>query len=171
MVRAFLLPAGRREADVGDEHKEETEQPEEQHSEEQQEQHQEEQPQEGLEEVLREKDAKIAKLEAKVAEAAKADETAKGLREEIEKLRATVADERVEFALRSLGCKSVKAAKALLDEHEGDPAKLKEAEPWLFSARHLGSTGLKPEGAATDDDKTLKRWRAIAGLDDDKDKE
>lgn len=56
--------------------------------------------------------------------------------------------------------------------------KLKEAEPWLFedSGKHAkggsagaGTTGLPNAGAASDEGKTLKRWREIAGLTDDDD--
>ena len=57
--------------------------------------------------------------------------------------------------------------------------KLKEAEPWLFEAtgKHgkggnsggSGTTGLPNAGAASDEGKTLKHWREIAGLADDDD--
>lgn len=57
--------------------------------------------------------------------------------------------------------------------------KLKEAEPWLFvtvgkhanggSAGSSGTTGLPNAGAASDEGKTLKHWREIAGLTDDAD--
>ena len=59
--------------------------------------------------------------------------------------------------------------------------KLKEAEPWLFEAigKHAkggnaggsGTTGLPNAGAASDEVKTLKHWREIAGLADDDKKE
>ena len=59
--------------------------------------------------------------------------------------------------------------------------KLKEAEPWLFEAggKHAkggnaggsGTTGLPNAGAASDEGKTLKHWREIAGLTDDDKKE
>ena len=54
----------------------------------------------------------------------------------------------------------------------------KNAEPWLFEAsgKHAkggsvgsGTTGLPNAGAASDEGKTLKRWREIAGLTDDDD--
>lgn len=63
------------------------------------------------------------------------------------------------------GCRSVKAARALLDEHGGDVAALKEAEPWLFAdgvPQQAGKTGLPNAGAASDEGKTMKRWREIA---------
>ena len=62
--------------------------------------------------------------------------------------------------------RSVKAARALLDEHEGDVAALKEAEPWLFSAAPApaGTTGLPSAGAARSEDSLMGRWMRIAGL-------
>ena len=74
------------------------------------------------------------------------------------------------------GARSVKTAKALLEEHDGDVAALVAAEPWLFEAsgKHAkggnsgtGTTGLPNAGAASDEGKTLKHWREIAGLTDD----
>ncbi len=73
--------------------------------------------------------------------------------------------------------RNVKAARALLADHGNDVEKLKAAEPWLFEAtgKHArdgtgsgsGTTGLPNAGAASDEGKTLKRWREIAGLTDD----
>ena len=74
--------------------------------------------------------------------------------------------------------RNVKAARALLSDHDNDVDKLKEAEPWLFEAtgKHAkggnagsGATGLLNAGAASDEDKTLKHWREIAVLTDDDD--
>ena len=76
--------------------------------------------------------------------------------------------------------RNVKAARALLSDHGNDVDKLKEAEPWLFegTGKHAkggsagsGTTGLPNAGAASDDGKTLKHWREIAGLTDDDKKE
>lgn len=91
------------------------------------------------EKQLAERDENIASLEAQVAEAAKNADTAEQLRGEI--------------------------------------AELKETEPWLFEAtgKHAkggssgGTTGLPNAGAASDEGKTLKHWREIAGLTDDDD--
>lgn len=73
----------------------------------------------------------------------------------------------------------MKAARALLSDHDNDVDKLKEAEPWLFEAtgKHVkggnagssGATGLPNADAASDEGKTLKHWREIAGLTDDDD--
>lgn len=82
--------------------------------------------------VLRAKDARIAELQGKVASAAKTAEAADALNAEIVKLKQQMADERVEFALRAAGARSVRTTKALLVEHDGDMASLVAAEPWLF---------------------------------------
>lgn len=64
--------------------------------------------------ALKAKDAQIAELQGKVAEAAKTFEATEALNAEIAALKQQMADERVEFALRAGGARSVKAAKALL---------------------------------------------------------
>lgn len=119
-------------------------------------------------ELLDRQDARIAELEAQVAEAAKSKETAEALASEIERVRAEAAEEKVAYELRLAGARNVTAAKALLGEHGGDAAKLKAAEPWLFegAAPTGGTTGLEPAGAAGGDDAEVKRWRSIAGLED-----
>lgn len=116
------------------------------------------------------RDARIAELEAQVTEAARSAEAAEALRGEIAEVRAQAAADRTEFELRLAGARSVKAARALLEEHGGDVGALKEAEPWLFGAAAGGSpapsgaTGLPNAGAATDEGRDVRRWREIAGL-------
>lgn len=119
--------------------------------------------------ALAERDQKIAELERQVAEASKTVESAEALAKQIEELKAASDEERVGFELRLAGARSVTAARALLAEHGDDVAKLKEAEPWLFSdaAPQGGATGLEPAGAAKADDKDMKRWRQIAGLEEE----
>lgn len=90
---------------------------------------------------LKAKDAEIEALQAKVAEAAKTAEATESLGKKIAGLKAHLADERTEFALRSAGARSVSAAKALLAEHDGDVAALVKAEPWLFDAGGPGKGG------------------------------
>ena len=97
------------------------------------------------------KDKEIADLKAQIAEAAKTEEGRKALEEKIAKLEADQKDERVTHKLELAGCRNTKAAKALLDDYDGDVAKLKEDCPYLFSDgknKHTGSTGLKPDGDA-----------------------
>ena len=64
-----------------------------------------------------------------------------------------------------------KAARAVLGDHAGDVDALKEAEPWLFAdtpaKQQGGKTGLPNAGAASDEGKTMKRWREIAGIADE----
>lgn len=130
------------------------------------------------EKQIAERDEKIATLEAQVAEAAKNAETAEQLRGEIAELKAQGESDRIDFKLQLAGVRNVKAARALLADHGNDVDKLKEAEPWLFEAsgKHAnggsagsGTTGLPNAGAASDEGKTLKHWREIAGLTDDDD--
>ena len=120
---------------------------------------------------LKAKDAEIEALQAKVAEAAKTTEATERLGKEIADLKARLADERTEFALRSAGARSVTAAKALLAEHDGDVAALAKAEPWLFETKGSsqgGATGLEPAGASGgSDDQYMRRWERIAGLTDE----
>ena len=131
------------------------------------------------EKQIAERDEKIASLEAQAAEAAKNAEAAEQLRGEIAELKAQGESDRIDFKLQLAGVRNVKAARALLSDHDNDVDKLKEAEPWLFEAtgKHVkggnagssGATGLPNAGAASDEGKTLKHWREIAGLTDDDD--
>ena len=117
--------------------------------------------------LLAERDAKIAELEGAIAEAAKTAEAAEALRAEMDELRRQGEEQRVEFELTMAGARNVRAARVLLEEHGGDVSKLKEAEPWLFegvASRQGGKTGLPNAGAASDEGKTMKRWREIAGI-------
>lgn len=99
------------------------------------------------EKQIAERDEKIASLEAQVAEAAKNAETAEQLRGEIAELKAQGESDRIDFKLQLAGVRNVKAARALLSDHDNDVDKLKEAEPWLFEAagKHAkGGTLLAP---------------------------
>lgn len=123
--------------------------------------------------ALAERDARIAELEGEIAEAAKTAEGAEALRKEMDELRRKGDEERVGFELRLAGARNVKAARALLPDHDNDIEKLKAAEPWLFSASTApaptGATGLPSAGAAGADDATqVSRWRRIAGLPEEK---
>ena len=119
--------------------------------------------------ALKERDARIAELEGEIAEAAKTAEGAEALRKEMDELRRRGDEERVGFELQLAGARNVKAARALLADHDNDVEKLKAAEPWLFSASPApapaGATGLPSAGAAGADESTqMSRWRKIAGL-------
>ena len=119
--------------------------------------------------ALKERDARIAEFEGEIAEAAKTAENAEKLRAEMDELRRRGDEERVGFELQLAGARNVKAARALLPDHDNDIEKLKAAEPWLFSASPVpapaGATGLPSAGAAGADESTqMSRWRKIAGL-------
>lgn len=68
----------------------------------------------------------------------------------------------------------MKATRAILDEHENDIDKLKEAESWLFADAPAkaqdGRTGFPNAGMSSDEGKTMRRWRKLAGLDDSDEK-
>ena len=121
--------------------------------------------------ALRERDERIAALEGEIAEAAKTAESAERLRAEMDELRRKGDEERVGFELQIAGARNVKAARALLSDYDNDVDKLKAAEPWLFSASTApapaGATGLPNAGAATDEGAQMRRWRRIAGIDDE----
>ena len=141
------------------------------------EQTQEDQPQVSgtdWEKAVAERDEKIAALEAQVAEAAKNAETAEQLRGEIAELKAQGESDRIDFKLQLAGVRNVKAARAMLGDYDGDVDALKNAEPWLFAdtsnSKHQGGkTGLPNAGTSSDEGKTMKRWRRLAGLDDSND--
>ena len=123
------------------------------------------------EQAVAERDGRIAELEAQVAEAAKTVEAAEALRGEIAELKAQGESDRIDFQLQLAGVRNVKAARAVLADHGGDVDALKEAEPWLFADASAtkpqgGTTGLPNAGTSSDEGKTMKRWRKIAGLDD-----
>ena len=112
---------------------------------------------------MKAKDDKIAELQAQLDEKAKTEEGRAALKEELDKLKAEMADEKVAHKLEMAGCLNAKAAKALLGDYDGDVAKLKDECPYLFSdGKKTGSTGLKPEGGAGDDiDAKLDRAMGI----------
>ena len=125
-----------------------------------------------FEAALKERDARIAELEGEITQAAKTAESAEALRKEMDELRRQGDEQRVGFELQIAGARNVKAAKALLSDYDNDIEKLKCAEPWLFGAgaaapAQAGATGLPNAGAATDEGAQMRRWRKIAGIDDE----
>lgn len=121
--------------------------------------------------LFAERDAKIAELEDAIADAAKTAGATESLRTEMDELRRQGDEQRLEFELTMAGARSVKATRPLLNEHGGDVAKLKEAEPWPFEGvsapKRSGKTGLPNAGAASDEGRTMKRWHEIAGIADE----
>jgi outer membrane biosynthesis protein TonB len=104
---------------------------------------------------------RIAELQAKIDEAAKTEDAAKKLREEIAELKRDNAERETDYRLKIAGCtdeKKLNAAKKLMPDYEGDIDKLKADYPYLFEKqKQTGTTGAKPEGASD-------------GLDDELDK-
>ena len=102
--------------------------------------------------------ARIAELEAKVDESAKTEEGRAKLKKELDDAKASFADRELGYQLRLEGCVDEKAAKARLEDFDGDVAKLKEACPYLFRAQGpTGSTGAKPQGASSAIDDEIGR--------------
>lgn len=114
---------------------------------------------------VRQLNDKIAELEAKIAEAAKTEESRDKLSKEIADLKAEMSETKVTHALEMAGCVDVKAAKARLDDFAGDVDKLKESCPYLFGKeRRTGSTGGKSDGAPSDHEQRVAKAREAAGL-------
>lgn len=94
------------------------------------------------------KDAEIAKLKAEIAKAAETKEGREKLEKRIEELEKSQAEERVTHKLELAGCRDLKAAKARLDDFDGDVSKLKSECPYLFEKdKQTGRAGGKPGGA------------------------
>ena len=69
---------------------------------------------------IAERDSRIAELEAQVAEAAKTAEATEALKSQIEELKRQGESDRLDFELQLSGCRNVRAARAVLDDHGGD---------------------------------------------------
>ena len=103
------------------------------------------------------KDKRIAELQAQIDEAAKTKEGRDNLQKKLDDMKAELDGEKVAHKLEVAGCVNVKAAKALLDDYDGDVAKLKEECPYLFGKdKQTGTTGKKPSGAPSGEAKTIK---------------
>lgn len=120
---------------------------------------------------LEARDAEIARLKEQVVTAAQTIKATDELNAKIAELEEKAERERTDFELKLAGCRSTRAGRALLDEHDGDIEALKAAEPWLFCEEPTppshGKTGLPNAGAATSDDAVIAHWREIAGLSDE----
>lgn len=86
------------------------------------------------------------------------------LEQKLEAMDKKYADREVDFSLQSAGCKSVKAARALLADYDNDVDKLKEAAPYLFENVQKGATGLPPAGASNSELEAKNKARKAAGL-------
>lgn len=116
---------------------------------------------------IKERDEKIAELEARIAAEAETKEGREKLEADIKSLKAEMADKDTTHSLEMAGCVNVKAAKAVLADYEGDVEKLKSECPYLFGSKQKqgGSTGFPPAGSASASDERKKAARKAAGLE------
>ena len=117
------------------------------------------------------KDKEIAQLKAQLEASGQGRKTAEQRLADIEAKFSTMekqlADEKVNSALTIAGCIDLKAARARLDEFNGDISKLKDAAPYLFAQKKQpSSTGFTPTGANGSAEERRKKARAAAGLKD-----
>lgn len=109
--------------------------------------------------------ATIKQLQEQLDEQAKTQAGREEMGKKIAELEKKLEEEAVNHQLEMARCRNLKAARALLEDHEGDVSKLKAAEPWLFETdTPTGSTGLKPTGAAQSEAEIDARLRKAAGL-------
>lgn len=109
--------------------------------------------------------ATIKELQAQIAEQAKTEAGREEMGKRIAELEKKLEEEAVNHRLEMASCRNLKAARALLEDYDGDVAKMKESEPWLFEdAKPTGSTGVKPTGAAQSEAEVEARLRKAAGL-------
>lgn len=120
---------------------------------------------------IAERDERIKELEAQVAKAAESAEAAEKLRGEIEELKAQGENDRIDFKLQLAGCRNVKAARAILADHGNDIDKLKRPSrgfsPSTPQTRARPARPGFPTLAPRPTRKVMKRWRRIAGLEDE----
>lgn len=108
------------------------------------------------------KDAEIAELKAQIAKAAETKEGREKLEQRIAELEEKQAEERTTHKLELAGCKDVKAAKARLEDFDGDVSKLKSECPYLFeSEKQTGRAGGKPGGAPDSLDEKIDQAMGI----------
>ena len=106
---------------------------------------------------------KIEELQSQIDDAAKTEKAREELKKEVQGARDAIKEEKLNWQLEKAGCKNLKAAKALLDDYEGDVSKLKADCPYLFEEeKPSGSTGGKPSGPADDKEKRLETARKAA---------
>ena len=101
------------------------------------------------EKAVAERDEKIAALEAQVAEAAKNTETAERLRGEIAELKAQGESDRIDFKLQLAGVRNVKAARAMLDDYDGDVTRSRQRNRGSLRMRSLPSPRAERPGFPT----------------------
>jgi hypothetical protein len=119
-------------------------------------------------EALKKRDAEIAALSEKLSEATQNAKVASELQSSITELKHELETQKIDYELKLAGCISVKAARALLDDYDGDTSKLKADNPWLFKPHTRNEPEPKPQGVPEKAEATLSHWRDLAGLKTDK---
>lgn len=105
----------------------------------------------------------IKELQSQLDEVAKSEAGRKEMGEKIAELEKKLAESEVNHRLEMEKCRNTKAARALLEDYEGDISKLKEANPWLFEDdKPTGATGGKPASPPAAD--IMDTLREAAGL-------
>lgn len=113
---------------------------------------------------MKAKDDEIAELKSQIAKAAETKEGREGLEAKIQKLEQDQADMKLDYELKLAGCVNTKAAKAILEDFDGDITKLKEGAPFLFEQQKKGATGIKPAGSPDTKQARLDEARKVAGI-------
>lgn len=114
---------------------------------------------------MKAKDDEIAELKSQIAKAAETKEGREGLEAKIQKLEQDQADMKLDYELKLAGCVNTKAAKAILEDFDGDITKLKEGAPFLFEQpSKKGATGIKPAGSPDTKQARLEEARKVAGI-------
>ena len=109
--------------------------------------------------AIAERDTKIAELEAQIASASQSAETAEALQAKIDELKEQSASERVDFKLQLAGCRNTKAARAVLDDYDGDIDAMKAAEPWLFKSATIDTAAVSDATSLPNADTATMRAR------------
>ena len=112
--------------------------------------------------------AQNQELQTKLDAAKEEAEGYKAIGDEFHEWKAEQEREKIDGALKAKGCHDTVAARARLDEFDGDIDKLKEAAPYLFtSTDNTQSTGGTQKGAPNPEDERTKKMREIMGLKDE----
>lgn len=113
---------------------------------------------------IKERDDRIAELEARIAADAETKEGREKLEADLKALRDEMADKDMTHSLEMAGCVNVKAAKAVLADYGDNVSRLKSECPYLFDQKkQTGSVGGKPAGAPGGDEALVAKAREAAG--------
>lgn len=111
----------------------------------------------------REWEAKVADLQAQLDGKQGDTDRVTKLEADLKAMQDRLADEKLTASLAAAGCVNAKAAKAVLDDYDGDVDKLKADCPYLFRKSQSGSTGGAPAGATGTHEDRVRKARDAAG--------